>query len=726
LFAGAALAIALTSAADAATGVIATVAGNGTSGYAGNGGPAVKAELSYPIGVVELPDGSLLIADEGNNVIRRVAPDGTISTVAGVHGSGSFGGDGGPATMAHLNQPTGVSPMATGGFLIADRGNNRVRMVSATGVITTVAGTGTMCGQPASACGNGGPAANAQLNAPDRAVALAGGGFLITEDRGNKVRAVSASGVISTVAGTGAACATPTSACGDGGPATAAQLNAPNGVAPLRGGGFVITDSNDNRVREVSKTGVITTIAGNGVAGSFGNGIAATSANLNHPSGVAIAPNGTIVIADTDSHLVRAVSSGTIRTLAGTADSPCQTPTTGCGDGGKATAAKLNLPFDVAVTPDGLVLTADHADQRIRRIDAGLGGEPTIWVAGRRLVNGAGRSVQLRGVNRAVFDSRCTYDASGIADGPTDQTSINAMLAWKINVVRVTLNEDCWLGINGLPLDGNAAGYRSAVLAYIALLRRNGLYVIPEVHFTAPGTIRSTMIDYMPDANHLPAVWHALATSLKGDHGIIFDPINEVGMATWNNPHPSPAGEWNCWLNGCTIDSMYPGAARYAAAGLQSIVNTIRAVDATEPIALGGIDYNGDLSQLLTYLPSDPQHQLIASAHVYDFAEGSGIDAMFTNQLEPIAKKLPVILGEFGEQHCDSGTASYTSHVLSLVNGEGSKGNIFGVVGWTWNSGGGWQCPTGSSGQGGPLLIRDYNGTPTIMGAVIKNWIGAH
>jgi hypothetical protein len=112
---------------------------------------------------------------------------------------------------------------------------------------------------------------------------------------------------------------------------------------------------------------------------------------------------------------------------------------------------------------------------------------------------------------------------------------------------------------------------------------------------------------------------------------------------------------------------------------------------------------------------------------VYDFAEGSGIDAMFTNQLEPIARQLPVILGELGERYCDSGTAAYTSHVRSLVNGEPAKGNLFGVLGWTWNArtstSTGWQCPTGPSGQGGPLLIRDYTGTPTIMGGVLRTWI---
>ncbi len=354
-----------------------------------------------------------------------------------------------------------------------------------------------------------------------------------------------------------------------------------------------------------------------------------------------------------------------------------------------------------------------------------LAGSPTLWVQDHRLADGAGRAVQLHGVNRAIFDSRCIYDSSGVADGPADQVSVSAILAWRADVVRVTLNEDCWLGINGLPLGGNGAGYRAAVERYVGLLRRNGLYVVLVPLFTAPGGHPSTAIDYMPDSDHMPAFWRSVAATFAADHGIVFDAVNEVAMAAWNNPHPDPPGEWNCWLNGCTLNSVYGG--RFRAAGLQSLVNAIRSQGATQPILLGGIDYNADLSQLLGHLPGDPEHQLVASAHVYDFAEGSGIDAMFTSQLEPIARQVPVILGELGERYCNSGTAAYTSHVLSLVDGEATSGNLFGVLGWTWNArtstSTGWRCPTGPDGQGGPLLIRNYAGTPTVMGAVLRSWI---
>ncbi len=394
--------------------------------------------------------------------------------------------------------------------------------------------------------------------------------------------------------------------------------------------------------------------------------------------------------------------------------------------------------FGSALAAAGLVAAAASTASPPNRSLRGTGGfarqsmsasgAPTIRVQGRRLVDGAGRTIQLRGVNRAAFESRCTYDDAGFADGPVDQASITAMRSWRINVVRLTLNEDCWLGVNGLPLGGDAAGYRRAVRAYVSLLRRNGLYVMPVVEEFGPGTQRSAQIDYMPDRSHMLAFWRSVATMLRSDHGVIFDPVTEVAMADWNDPHPNPPGQWACWLRGCTIDSVYKDAPRYAAAGLQSLVDAIRATGAAQPIVLGGLDYNADLTQLLSYLPTDRAHQLVASAHIYDFVQGKDADATFRNQLEPIAGRMPVILGELGERRCDSGTGAYTRHVLGLVDAEERKGNIVGVLEWTWNAEAGadsWHCPTGRYGEGGPVLIRNYAGAPTVMGSVFRKWIAS-
>jgi hypothetical protein len=352
-------------------------------------------------------------------------------------------------------------------------------------------------------------------------------------------------------------------------------------------------------------------------------------------------------------------------------------------------------------------------------------GSPTIRVQGRNLVDGAGRAVQLRGVNRAAFESRCTYDESGFADGPVDQASVTAMKSWRINAVRLTLNEDCWLGVNGLPVGGDAVGYRSAVRAYVSLLRRNGLYVMPVVEVFGPDTQKATQIDYLPDRSHMLDFWRSFASMFKSDRGLIFDPVTEVAIADWNDPHPDPPGQWACWLHGCTIDSVYDAAPRFTAAGLQAIVDTIRQTGAKQPIVLGGIDYNADLSQLLTHLPTDRAHQLVASFHVYDFVQGKDVDATFRDQLAPIAKRLPVVLGELGERNCNSGAGAYTKHVLALIDAQQRKGNRVGVFEWAWNAGGDWRCPTGQYGEGGPLLIRSYDGTPTVMGRVYRTWLGA-
>ena len=212
---------------------------------------------------------------------------GVITRVAGTGTAGNSGDDG-PATDAQLHVPRGVAVTADGGFLIADFGNSEVREVSAAGVITRVAGTGT-----AGNSGDDGPATDAQLAEPFGVAVTADGGFLITDVANHVVREVSAAGVITRVAGTGTA-----GNSGDDGPATDAQLNAPAGVAVTADGGFLITDAGNSVVRKVSAAGVITRVAGTGTAGNSGNDGPATDAQLNEPAGVAVTADGGFLIAD--------------------------------------------------------------------------------------------------------------------------------------------------------------------------------------------------------------------------------------------------------------------------------------------------------------------------------------------------------------------------------------------------------------------------------------------
>jgi hypothetical protein len=330
---------------------ISTVAGDGAAGTGGDGGPATQAQLGGVVGVTVLADGSYLVWQQGGSVLRRVLPDGTITLVAGNGGSG-FSGDGGPATSAALNIPSGGAATADGGYLIADTANNRIRRVAPDGNISTVVGNGS-----GTFGGDGGPASDAQVSFPYDVAVQPDGGYLIADVDNDRIRRVGPEGNISTVAGGGGA------APGDGGPATSAVLSDPSGVAPTADGGYLIADTGNHRVRKVSFDGTITTVAGTGAAGSAGDGAPATDAMLNRPIRVAAEPGGGFVIADSANARVRRVApDGTISTLAGT--------TVGySGDGGPATSAQLNNPFGVAVTAAGDYLIADATNNRVRLVD---------------------------------------------------------------------------------------------------------------------------------------------------------------------------------------------------------------------------------------------------------------------------------------------------------------------------------------------------------------------
>jgi hypothetical protein len=348
------------SAAAAATHNITTVAGNGIAGYTGDGGPASQAELGGPIGVTALTDGGYLIVTQGPPLLRRVHTDGTITTVAGDGGAAGYTGDGGPATSAKMNGPNGAAMTADGGYLITDSNNNAVRRVAPDGTMSSVVSAPPVGGgaAPAGFAGDGGPATAAELAFPAGIVVQPDGGYLIADNDNNRIRRVAPDGTISTVAGGGGA------GLGDGGPATAATLSGPGGLALTADGGYLITEIDANRVRKVSAGGTITTVAGTGSAGSTGDGGPATAATLNGPSGVAAEPDGGFLIADEMNHKIRSVApDGTISTLAGT--------TSGyTGDGGPPAAAQLNQPFGVAVGPGGDILIADTGNQVIRQIDA--------------------------------------------------------------------------------------------------------------------------------------------------------------------------------------------------------------------------------------------------------------------------------------------------------------------------------------------------------------------
>ncbi len=326
-------------------GIISTVVGNGTTGFSGDNGSAVSAQLASPYGVTFDSSGNAYITDYQNNRIRKVS-SGIITTVAG-NGMPGFAGDNGPATIAQLNQPSGVAVDSSGNIFIADSGNNRVRKVAG-GIITTAAGNGT-----AGFAGDSGPAISAELGQP-LAVTLDPSGNLYIADSGNsRVRKV-AGVTITTIAGNG----TP-GFSGDKGSATVAQIRNPSGLSFDSSGNLFIADTGNNRVRKVA-SGTITTVAGNGTAGFTGDNAAATAAELYAPVGVA-ANAGNLYIADTGNSVIRkVVAAGTISTVAGGG--------TSFGDNGLATDAELGFPQAVAMDTSGNIYVADTGDNRIRQL----------------------------------------------------------------------------------------------------------------------------------------------------------------------------------------------------------------------------------------------------------------------------------------------------------------------------------------------------------------------
>ncbi len=279
------------------SGIISTYAGTGTFGYSGNGGPATSAKLFYPTGIAVDVTGNIYFAEAGNNVIRKVDTSGIISTIAGNHIAG-YSGDGGPATSAKLFYPIGVAIDTTGNIYIADYYNNVIRKVNTSGIISTIAGNNV-----AGYSGDGGLATSAKLNEPFEIEIDVIGNIYFTELSNDVVRKVNTSGIISTFAGTGTA-----GYSGDGGPAASAQLWDPSGLAIDNIGNLYIAEGSNQDVRKVNTLGIISTIAGiYGIIGYSGDGGPAILAQFNGPQGIDFDAAGNLYIADCLNSVIREI-----------------------------------------------------------------------------------------------------------------------------------------------------------------------------------------------------------------------------------------------------------------------------------------------------------------------------------------------------------------------------------------------------------------------------------
>lgn len=326
-----------------------------------------------------------------------------------------------------------------------------------------------------------------------------------------------------------------------------------------------------------------------------------------------------------------------------------------------------------------------------------------IEVSGNQLTTLSGTPLRLLGVDRSGAEYECVGRGdTSVFDGPTDAASIAAIRAWHTNAVRVPLNEDCWLGISGADPALSGSRYRRAVERFVAALNADGLYVILDLHWAAPGKILATQQWPMADADHAPKFWRSVASVFADRPGVIFDLFNEPYIRSWS-----------CWRDGCATTFTYkPGhTVTYRTAGMQRLVDAVRASGARNPIMLGGLGYASDETQWARYEPSDPDHQLIVSFHTYDFS-GCNDAACWDSTIAPLASHTPVVTGEFGEDGCSD---SYALGYMAWADAHGVS-----YLGWAWDAtDSGWNC------SGGPSLIVNYAGEPTPYGLGLQSHLAA-
>jgi sugar lactone lactonase YvrE len=337
--------------------IITTVVGNGTFGYSGDGGQATSAELNNVFGIRFDAAGNLYLAEGANSVIRKVNTAGIISTIIGT-GTNGYSGDGGQASIAELDNPNGIRFDANGNLYIADSKNNVIRKVNTSGIISTIVGNGFGAGTTSGGySGDGGPATAAELFSPNDIAFDAMNNLYVSDGGNNVIRKVNTAGIISTFAGNGTS-----GYSGDGGQASAAELNDPSQIIFDATGNLYFTD-NDDVVRKINSAGIISSFAGNGTYGYIGDGGQASSAELEAPFGMLFDAAGNLYIADGFNNRIRMVNTaGIINTIIGTGTQGYT------GDGGQASAAELYYPSAMSFDATGNLYFVDEGNSRIRMV----------------------------------------------------------------------------------------------------------------------------------------------------------------------------------------------------------------------------------------------------------------------------------------------------------------------------------------------------------------------
>jgi endoglucanase len=336
------------------------------------------------------------------------------------------------------------------------------------------------------------------------------------------------------------------------------------------------------------------------------------------------------------------------------------------------------------------------------------GSAPQVHVSGNELVGADGQPIVLRGVDRSGTEYECVQ-GKGIFDGPGGRGPVIAMKSLGINAVRVPLNEACWNGQSYVDPAYAGARYRAAVKAYVRLLNASGMVVILDLHWSdgaytgaaaACTSARALCQKPMPDAAQAVPFWASVARAFKGNDAVIFDLFNE--------PYPerasgSRAAGWQCWLHGGDCAGI-----SYPVAGMQALVSAVRSAGAGNVIMLGGLEWSNDLTGWLSHEPADPDHNLAASWHSYNF-NACSTRSCWASQIAPVAARVPLIAGEIGENDCAD---TYITPLMKWLNSIPAS-----YLAWAWNTD--FNCASG------PGLITSYTGTPTAYGAGYESMLNS-
>ena len=404
------------------------------------------------------------------------------------------------------------------------------------------------------------------------------------------------------------------------------------------------------------------------------------------------------------------------------------TTTRASGDTGLSVTAGGSLTFTPAnySTPQNVTITADSTSTgaatftsaatgftsvSVTATEAASGGGGTggaatqLHVSGNKLLSATGQQVILHGVNRSGAEYSCV-NGTGIFDGEMDQAAINAMKSWGINAVRMPLNEACWNGESYVNAQFSGANYQNAIKSEVSLMNASGLDVILDLHWTdgaytgpSNGCTSAEAICQkpMPDAAQAIPFWSSVATAFKGNDAVIFDLFNEPFASRADNNNSTEG--WQCWETGspCTGIS-------YPVAGMQQMITAVRNAGANNVIMLGGEEFSNDLTGWLQFKPTDPDNNLVASWHSYNFNTCSN-QSCWTSQVAPVIAAVPVIAGEIGENDC---AGTYINPLTTWLDSQSTS-----YLAWAWNAD--FNCSSG------PGLVTDYvPGDPTSFGAAYK------